>query len=252
MAWECAVCGKNYESRRDKCACGERGSLLEVAPPRARARDRRLVRAATKPRRLSELAAVELQRLSTGLPAFDELLGGGAVLGSSWLLSGAPGAGKSTLAARVAGEVASRAGRDSLFVSAEMRAELARLVVERSGAPGDPWIFETASVDDVERVCRDLRPAAIVLDSLPRLEVEGERASEASILGGMLAAVRLAKDGDALVLAIAHATKDNNAAGPLAASHDGDAVIWLDHEAITVRKHRYGPAGSCPAPRFTE
>lgn len=206
---------------------------------------------AMRPRRVSELADSPVHRVSTGLEQLDKLLGGGAVLPSTWMLSGPPGAGKSTLAMRAAAEVGEASSRGSLYVSAEMPASLARLIASRCEAPGDPWIWETADLAAVEAYCRKARPGAIVLDSLPRLEVDGERASEASILGAMLGAVQLAKMCDALVICIAHATKDGDAAGPLAAAHDGDAVIWLSHEAITVKKHRYGPDGSCAAPRFT-
>lgn len=199
---------------------------------------------------MSELADTPIARVSTGLEHVDELLRGGAVLGSTWELSGMPGAGKSTLAMRIAAEVASRAGRDALYVSAEMPEKLVRHIAERCEAPGDPLVWATPFLEDVERYARDTKPAAIVLDSRDRLEVDGERGSESSILAVMLSAVALATACQALVICIAHATKDGEARGALSSAHDGDAVIWLDHEAITVRKHRYGPAGACPAPTF--
>ena len=44
-----------------------------------------------------ELDMPEYIRISTGLPEFDRVLGGGIVVGSVVLLSGEPGIGKSTL-----------------------------------------------------------------------------------------------------------------------------------------------------------
>src|SRR6266568_134988 len=46
---------------------------------------------------ISEVAAAVEKRLSTGMPGFDRVLGGGLVPGSVVLLGGEPGIGKSTL-----------------------------------------------------------------------------------------------------------------------------------------------------------
>lgn len=53
---------------------------------------------------------------STGVPALDQLLGGGLGRGTSTLLTGPPGTGKSSLATQIACAVASRGGRAAVFV----------------------------------------------------------------------------------------------------------------------------------------
>ena len=54
--------------------------------------------------------------LSTGLPALDRLLGGGLARGTSTLLTGPPGTGKSSLASKIACAAAERGGRASMFI----------------------------------------------------------------------------------------------------------------------------------------
>lgn len=231
--------------------CGERGALIEVSGASA---TRRLVRRASAPVRASELPADRAPRHPSGLAELDELLGGGAVIPSTWIMSGPPGAGKTTLATRVATGVAASAGREALYVSAEMPARMVRDAAERAGADlSRLLVWETADLGAVERWCegQSARPAVVVIDSMQRAEVEGERrASDASVEAAALAAVALSRTCGALVIAVAHATKEGEVMGPRSTEHDGDAVLWLTHERITVRKHRYGPVGSCAAPRF--
>ena len=55
-------------------------------------------------------------KLASGLPSFDSLLGGGLEEGTSTLLVGAAGTGKSTLAAQFVAEAARRGERSAMFV----------------------------------------------------------------------------------------------------------------------------------------
>ena len=64
------------------------------------------------------------ERLASGLPELDRLLGGGLERGTSTLLVGAPGTGKSTLAAQFAAAAAARGGHASLFIFDESEATL--------------------------------------------------------------------------------------------------------------------------------
>lgn len=63
-------------------------------------------------------------QLSSGVPAIDALLGGGIEEGSSTLLVGATGAGKSTMAAQFAWAAARRGQRSALFLFDENRQTL--------------------------------------------------------------------------------------------------------------------------------
>ena len=59
-----------------------------------------------KPMRVREVTMTEFRRISTKLPEFDRLLGGGIVSGSLTLIGGDPGIGKSTLMLQLAQNLA--------------------------------------------------------------------------------------------------------------------------------------------------
>jgi DNA repair protein RadA/Sms len=205
---------------------------------------RRLV-SASRPVRATEVPRASEKRISTGIGALDEALGGGVVVPSVWLVSGHPGAGKTTRMLALASVVADAVGRDALAVSCEMTAAKTRDTAERAGAKLDRLvIWEGPELSAVEAYARKMRPAAIVLDSLHRIEVKGERrASDAALEAAMAACVAMAKACEAAVFAIAHATKEGHAAGPRGVEHDGDVVVWVERSALVVGKCRFGPGG---------
>jgi len=63
-------------------------------------------------------------RISGGVPALDDLLGGGLEMGSSTLIVGAPGTGKSTLAAQFVTSGAERGLKGAMFIFDESVATL--------------------------------------------------------------------------------------------------------------------------------
>src|SRR5579875_3768215 len=110
----CSACGHETARWAGRCpGCGEWNTLVEEVLPagaaaaggaRAGARGGRGGRggagshaAAVQPVALADVAAVEHERLSTGIGELDSVLGGGLVPGSLVLIGGAPGIGKSTL-----------------------------------------------------------------------------------------------------------------------------------------------------------
>jgi circadian clock protein KaiC len=64
------------------------------------------------------------ERLSSGVAALDELLGGGIERGTSTLITGAAGAGKSSIAAQFVTAAANRGQRSAMFIFDESRATL--------------------------------------------------------------------------------------------------------------------------------
>jgi DNA repair protein RadA/Sms len=90
----CTECGYSAGRWFGKCpGCGAFGTLVEELAPGASGREAR-----AKP--LLQLVAVEAeeaQRIPTGVPELDRVLGGGLVPASLVLVGGEPGVGKSTL-----------------------------------------------------------------------------------------------------------------------------------------------------------
>lgn len=69
---------------------------------------------------------VSKQRLSTGIPRIDELIGGGLYIGSSLLISGRPGTAKTTIAACIAESIAKNHGKVLIISFDEMEAPYVR------------------------------------------------------------------------------------------------------------------------------
>ncbi|HEU5362981.1 MAG TPA: DNA repair protein RadA, partial [Gaiellaceae bacterium] len=88
----CSECGTSSGRWLGRCpGCGEFGTMIAEAPvPRGAKRG-----AARAPLRLVDVVAEEAERIPTGVPELDRVLGGGLVPASLVLVGGEPGVGKS-------------------------------------------------------------------------------------------------------------------------------------------------------------
>src|SRR5947208_7271105 len=219
----CSECG--YETARwaGRCpGCGEWNTLVEESRPAVttagRARRRRSAATAGRPVALSDVAAGEHERLSTGIGELDSVLGGGLVPGSLVLIGGAPGIGKSTLTTMALANLLS-AGRRTLYVSAEESAAQIRLRAERlstAAAMRIPVLAET----DLESVLATLEqelPEVCVVDSVQTMH-SAELSSAAGSVGQVREVAeqiaRVAKASRIAVLLVGHVTKEGALAGP--------------------------------------
>ncbi|HTP59224.1 MAG TPA: ATPase domain-containing protein, partial [Spirochaetia bacterium] len=115
--FECAGCGHQEPKWLGRCpSCGKWNSFTEVAsaalPARSAAGDGK---GTAIP--LSSIETRERMRLDTGISEMNRVLGGGLMKGSSVLMGGDPGIGKSTLMLQLAARL-SVPGR-ILYVSGE-------------------------------------------------------------------------------------------------------------------------------------
>src|SRR5215203_283324 len=128
VQFACTECGYSAGRWFGKCpGCNAFGSLIEEATLAA------APRAATKPLlKLVDVSAVEAERISTGVPELDRVLGGGLVPASLVLVGGEPGVGKSTLLLMALGAVAA-GGRRGLLVTGEESMAQVKLRAARLG-----------------------------------------------------------------------------------------------------------------------
>src|SRR5262249_50041185 len=93
VKYACGECGYTAGRWFGKCpGCNAFGTLIEESPDE--------LRGGTAPKpllRLVDVDAAEAQRIATGVPELDRVLGGGLVPASLVLVGGEPGVGKSTL-----------------------------------------------------------------------------------------------------------------------------------------------------------
>jgi len=197
--------------------------------------------------RLVEVEANESDRIPTGVPELDRVLGGGLVPASLVLVGGEPGIGKSTLllaALRAIGDE-----RRNLLVSGEESAAQVRLRAERLGGAGK---IEILAETELEVVCETLereRPEVCVIDSVQTLYSSGLGSAPGSVAQVREAAsrlLRLAKENGIAVFLVGHVTKDGAVAGPRVLEHLVDCVLqfegdrYHEHRILRATKNRFG------------
>jgi predicted ATP-dependent serine protease len=168
---------------------------------------------------------------------------GGLVLGSTVIVGGLQGAGKSTLCAELAAVMARDLEGLAYWLDAEMTRALLADVFRRTGSPLDRIRRIARRPDPEEPTPRPIGwrdalravPAdavVVVVDSIQRW-AHGYKEQTA-----LLDAIAKLSP---TVLAISHSTKRGEIAGPNAHQHDGDAVVTVKTTEIVATKSRWVP-----------
>ncbi len=242
VVYACAECGYSAGRWFGKCpGCGSFGTLAEEAPePAGKAAARPLLR-------LVDVEVDEAERIATGVPELDRVLGGGLVPASLVLVGGEPGVGKSTLlltALRCMSEA-----RRTLLVTGEESAAQVKLRAARLGGAGK---VEILAETELETVCATLekeRPAVCVIDSVQTL-YSSELGSAPGSVGQVREAagrlLRVAKESGIATILVGHVTKDGSVAGPRVLEHLVDCVLqfegdrYHEHRILRAVKNRFG------------
>lgn len=194
--------------------------------------------------------------VQTGFAWLDGALNGGFRRGGCYLLSGSPGANKTTLAVQAAAKLAMKGMKILLVLSEQQPADLYGILqrvlgVGESSIPKrilqniDCEILE--STGDLLRVLRRTLPARypgtqlIIIDSL---QGNGLPGSASRAYRDIFSFFDEAKARDLITIAVAHITKAGQIAGPKSLEHKIDAAIVLrkSHKFrhMFVLKNRYG------------
>ncbi len=239
----CSECG--YSSGRwfGRCpGCGEFGTLVEESAPDQRG--------AATPRpllRLVDVVAEEAERISTGVPELDRVLGGGLVPASLVLVGGEPGVGKSTLLLSALAAISQE--RRALLVTGEESVAQVKLRASRLGGADK---VEILAETELETVCATLereRPDVCVIDSVQTLyaaELGSAPGSVAQVREAAGRLLRVAKEAGVAVFLVGHVTKDGSVAGPRVLEHLVDCVLQFEgdryraHRILRAVKNRFG------------
>lgn len=187
---------------------------------------------------------------TTGVKGLDRILGKGLVPGSSILVGGEPGIGKSTLLLQLCGSVAA-VGQKVLYASGEESLPQIRARAERLQVLS-PKLFAISStrLEDVLDSLDRESPRLLIADSVQTLSTASAEglAGNVSQVKAVAAALTEAcrRIGCCLVL-VGHVTKDGTLAGPRMLEHMVDTVISLEGDRrqmfrlLRVFKNRFGP-----------
>src|SRR5438093_11139072 len=156
VKYACSECGYTAGRWFGKCpGCDAFGTLVEEGPATAGA-------AAAKPLlRLVDVDAAEAERIATGVPELDRVLGGGLVPASLVLVGGEPGVGKSTLLLMAL--QAMSATQRSLLVTGEESVAQVKLRAARLGGAANIEILAETELDTVCATLVRERPDVCVI-----------------------------------------------------------------------------------------
>ncbi|MEC7975742.1 MAG: DNA repair protein RadA, partial [Pseudomonadota bacterium] len=246
----CQECGAEHAKWQGQChACGQWNSLsrVTISPVAGSATSHQALGFAgvdAQIQKLSDVEALDTQRIGSGFNELDRVLGGGFVPGSVVLIGGDPGAGKSTLLLQACTKLATDHG--VLYVTGEESLQQLALRAQRLKLPMDG--LSVAAETRAEVIASHIaaqKPQVVVLDSVQVLQMEGLDSTPGSVTQVRETAAfftRLAKQQDVVIILVGHITKEGGLAGPKVLEHMIDCFMMLDSPAgsryRTLRGHK--------------
>ena len=253
--FSCAECGYSTGRWLGRCpGCGSFGTLAEEAAAAANGS------AQPKPLlRLAEVEVDEAQRIETGVPELDHVLGGGLVLASLVLVGGEPGVGKSTLLLMALASISRE--RRALLVTGEESTAQVKLRAARLGGAEKVEILAETNLDAVCATLESERPDVCVIDSIQTLysaDVGSAPGSVAQVRECAAQLTRFAKQSGTTIVFIGHVTKEGALAGPRVLEHMVDTVLYFEGDThssfrlVRAIKNRFGAVNEIGVFAMTE
>lgn len=189
------------------------------------------------------------ERIILGIEELDRVLGGGMTKGSSILLGGDPGIGKTTLCFEIASKF-TETGLSCLYVSGEESAKQLMGRKKRLNLKVRFPILTTNYLDDIISAINVKNYDLVIIDSIQSIYN-----SKLSMLPGTISQIkdvssRLVmelKSKEITHIFIGHVTKEGMIAGPKVLEHIVDTVLYfegdkmLPYRILRVTKNRFGP-----------
>jgi DNA repair protein RadA/Sms len=247
--YACTECGNQSSKWLGRCPeCNAWSSFVQEDAP-AEERPRAGLSGGAAPMPIDAIDADVAPRISTNLPNFDRVLGGGLVLGAVTLVGGEPGIGKSTLLLQAAQELAR--GGAVLYVSGEESPRQIALRARRLGTTSaNIRVFTETSVERIVAEVEKMMPVAVIVDSIQTAHTAANDSMPGSVAqvrdsAGVL--MTLAKRLSVPIFLIGHITKEGTIAGPKSLEHIVDTVLYFEgdkfqnYRVVRAYKNRFGP-----------
>lgn len=233
-AFFCKECGYESSKWMGQCpACKEWNTFVEEPVAKKETAGRKMPLVKAKPALLSEISLEEQDRIRTGYPELDRVLGSGIVFGSLMLVGGDPGIGKSTLLLQVCRKLAAQ-GQKVLYISGEESLKQIKLRANRIGEITGPLLFlcET-NLDRIETTIGEVKPDVVVIDSIQTMfrdEVSSAPGSVSQVRESTNVLMQIAKGQGIAIFLVGHVTKEGVVAGPRVLEHMVDTVLYFEGE----------------------
>lgn len=233
----CGECGHEEPKWLGRCPqCGAWNSFTEEAPKVAHSARGGANRTAPAAVALGEIPVETDARVSTGMAELDRVLGGGIAPGTSILIGGEPGIGKSTLMLQMAAQVSRRS---VLYISGEeAAAQIARRADRLGVSNPELQILTDHRLDAVLASIDAERPKVVIVDSLQTIASAEVGATPGTPNQMKLAAYEIAercRAHDTTVFLVAHVTKEGSIAGPKLVEHLVDVVLYFEQTSDETR-----------------
>jgi DNA repair protein RadA/Sms len=241
----CSECGYTTGRWLGRCPeCESWGTLIEE---RVTTANGKLTAPARPLLRLVDVEASDAERLPTGVPELDRVLGGGLVPASLVLVSGDPGIGKSTLLLMALRDMSER--HQVVLVTGEESSAQVRLRADRLGGGAGVQVLAETSLPEICATLERERPEVCVIDSVQTLydpELGSAPGSVAQVREAAGRLLRLAKEHGIATFLVGHVTKEGAVAGPRVLEHLVDCVLQFEgdryrsHRVLRAVKNRFG------------
>src|SRR3954449_7467951 len=241
----CSECGYTSGRWLGRCpGCGEFGTLVAETLP---ARGTQPAQARRPILRLVDVKAEEAERIPTGVPELDRVLGGGLVPASLAVVGGEPRVGKAKLLLSALAAISKE--RRAVLVTGEESSAQVKLRAARLGGAENVEILAATDLDVVCATLEQERPDVCVIDSVQTL-YSSQLGSAPGSVGQVREAagrlLRVAKESGVATILVGHVTKDGAVAGPRVLEHLVDCVLqfegdrYHEHRVLRASKNRFG------------
>ncbi|MCX6827507.1 MAG: DNA repair protein RadA [candidate division Zixibacteria bacterium] len=247
-AFVCTQCGAMHPKWQGQCRdCSEWNTLVEERIIQASGRTKR--REIENPQKLADISDHFLIGHKSGLGEFDRVLGGGLLTGSTVLLAGEPGIGKSTLILQAA-DAYSKMGVNILYVTGEESLGQLKKRAQRLSIAGTNISFiNLTNLEQILSVIKDNHNHIVIVDSIQTVSSDAFASPPGTVGQIRESAGRLieqAKKNDFSLFLVGHVTKEGLVAGPKVLEHMVDAVLYFEGDSqhlyrlLRPTKNRYG------------